>query len=523
MANPKISLTIFLLRPQQVTNFEQTLLSERDLLPLREPLEGVFLPIPSLEDKVPIWVNQVGSLLAEPITAAMTSRSPGGLMVVRRNQRTFVLAFGHAWQKLDDQWVERDFGLRIALNAIPKEDVIEIKAEQVFAKWHLSSERAPRASAVSEFGVDFDRDLVAAVEGIPKLRPELGLLIRGSVSLRVKLPIAMLPVVLDLCSLEFDSFAYKANWPEIDKISQLKDDRLVVILEEALDADLSDPLRRDRIVMFTPSQRRGESILANAFVYGRMLKAPASVPYLTVQGWVSNLARNHESPSVASAKRSHIHLLDDDGAEVHDCSAFQCFGYEYSDGNETYILSSGVWYEVVTDFVQSIEARLKQIPLPTISLPLWNGTDREGVYNAACCVSNGLLNFDAKNLNFGGGQSKFEFCDVFDPVSKTLFFAKIVSRSSGMSHLTEQVRRTAQLLFEVDSGYRKELQDIFAKHHPNADSSWLKGRPRHGDWNLCMVSLGRASKDLPFFAKCGLAKLYKDLTEQGHTVSFLSV
>jgi hypothetical protein len=30
----------------------------------------------------------------------------------------------------------------------------------VFAKWHLASERAPRASSVDEFGVEFDRDLI---------------------------------------------------------------------------------------------------------------------------------------------------------------------------------------------------------------------------------------------------------------------------------------------------------------------------------------------------------------------------
>jgi hypothetical protein len=33
------------------------------------------------------------------------------------------------------------------------------------------------------FGVDFDRDLVAVVEGVPKSRPSLGSLVRGSTSI----------------------------------------------------------------------------------------------------------------------------------------------------------------------------------------------------------------------------------------------------------------------------------------------------------------------------------------------------
>ena len=44
--------------------------------------------------------------------------------------------------------------------------------------------------------------------------------------------------------------------------------------------------------------------------------------------------------------------------------------------------------------------------------------------------------------------------------SKTLFFAKIPSKSSGMSHLVEQVRRTAELLFSADGAYRKELTKV---------------------------------------------------------------
>jgi uncharacterized protein (TIGR04141 family) len=92
-----------------------------------------------------------------------------------------------------------------------------------------------------------------------------------------------------------------------------------------------------------------------------------------------------------------------------------------------------------------------------------------------------------------------------------------------MSHLIEQVRRTAQLLFTVDDGYRKKLIALFKKHHPTADVAWLKSRPRQGDWKLCMVSLGKPATKLPFFAKCGLVKLHKDLIEQGHAVSFIAV
>jgi uncharacterized protein (TIGR04141 family) len=151
------------------------------------------------------------------------------------------------------------------------------------------------------------------------------------------------------------------------------------------------------------------------------------------------------------------------------------------------------------------------------------GKEREGAYNARCAKAKGYTSFDAKNLRYGGGQSQLEFCDVLHLASRTLYFAKIASRSSGMSHLLEQVRRTAELLFSQDQGYRDELIAIIKKHYKGFDTKWLASRPRQGDWNLCLVSLGRAKEKLPFFARCGLAKLYKDLREQGHEVSFLKV
>jgi uncharacterized protein (TIGR04141 family) len=468
-------------------------------------------------------VRAVETILIDPIGGDMSAKSPGGLLVIKRLGKTFVVSFGHAWQKLEDQWLERDFGLRVALNVIPKNDVVEIKAEQVFAKWHLASERAPHAASVEEFGVDFDRDLVSVVEGIPKSCPSLGSTVRGSTSLRLKLPITELESALDRSLTEFGSDAYKKDWPDIDKINPVRDETLILLLEEQLNADLADDKARNKIAMFTPSQRRGESVLADSYVYGRLSQFPATTPYLTIEGWISNLLRRHLTPSVSQAKNSSVHMLDESGTEMNLCSAFDCFGYEFSDGARVYVLSSGVWYEVVSDFVARINSTISKIPLPSLTLPAWNQIEKEGQYNARCAATGAFLNCDAKNFFYGGNHSQFEFCDLLHQDTKTLLFAKIVSRSNGMSHLIEQVHRTSQLLFSTDAGYRQELLQLFAKRFPTVDVTWLKSRPRQGDWNLCMVSLGKCAAQLPFFAKCGLAKVYKDLSEQGHLLSFTSV
>lgn len=523
MSDSKIGLTIFLIKPDQVTALEKALSPQgTGAIPLLAPLNGIFVPLASFGAE-PKWVGAVKSLIQTPITVDLHSKSPAGLMIVKRAGGTFVVTFGHAWMKLEDSWLERDFGRRVALNAIPKDQVIEIKAEQVFAKWHLASERAPRASSVDEFGVEFDRDLVSVVEGIPTLKPSLGKSVRGGTSLRLNLPISELASTLDEGSTLFASDAYKKDWPDIDNINPVKDDLLIGKLEQALDQDLTNGQAKTRIVMFTPSQRKDETILANSYVYGRLAASAPTSPYLLFDTWLGHLAKKQLKPSVAEAKSSPLHILDEDGNEIKLCSVFDCFGYEVSVGGSVFVLASGTWYEVVDDFVKRINGALKNITQQNSILPAWNQTDDEGAYNIACGKAGPCLNCDAKKIFYGGGLSQFEFCDLVDLQGRTLYFAKIVSKSSGMSHLIEQVRRTAQLLFGVDDSYRKKVIAMFKKHHPTADVDWLKSRPRQGDWNLCLVSLGKTAAKLPFFAKCGLVKLHKDLLDQGHSVSFINV
>jgi uncharacterized protein (TIGR04141 family) len=521
MADPTLPLSIYLLRADRVATFEASLPAGLAQQVLAPPLDGYAVPLPS-GVKTPEWVPIIQSVLQNPAGFALVGQSPAAFLVVRESGKTFVLSFGHAWSKLDDDWLEPDFGRRIALNLIPPDQLVEIHVEQIFAKWHVARERAPRAASVQEFAVQFDRDLVASVEGVPS-KPAFGKKIRGATSLRVDIPFSTLSALLKKSITYFESDAYKKSWPEIDNMKLVTDETLITELEQQFDVELKSGQAQKKLVMFTPAYRKADLWTVDSYVYGRISKAPATTPYLLVDGWVNDLAKDGREPSVETAKESWVHLMDEAKEPLHKYTAFQCFGYELSLADSQYILSSGIWYEVAVDFLNKVNKTANKIPPPKIALPAWNGVESEGEFNLRCGKAPGFLGFDAKNIVFGGGQSKFEFCDVLHPKSKTLYFAKIPSKSSGMSHLVEQVRRTAELLFSADGAYRKELTKVFQKYHKGADTDWLKARPKHGEWNLCLVSLGKPPLKLPFFGRCGLVKLYSDLREQGHEVSFLAV
>ena len=90
---------------------------------LAAPLDGYFLPFPSVGG-VPTWVGEVETLLDSELNMRMRAQSPGALLVVTRGERTFVVTFEHAWQKLEDEWLERDFGRRVALNSIATDGLV---------------------------------------------------------------------------------------------------------------------------------------------------------------------------------------------------------------------------------------------------------------------------------------------------------------------------------------------------------------------------------------------------------------
>lgn len=519
-----IPMSIFLLKQGRVADFEKEVYETAEVVhELSDGFDGYMIPLPC-EQKEPGWATAIKGLLSDPQRLELQVQVPGGLLVIKRNGQTFVICFGHGWMRLKEEWIEPDFGRRAALNAIAKDNMLEVRAEQVFAQWHLASERAPRASTMDAFGVEFDRDLVSAVEGVAN-DPLLGSTLRGGTSLRATVLPEELHQAIDRATDLYASTDYMSRWPEIDNLLPVRDKILIQALEANLDADLAAGLGPTKIILFTPTIRRGESVPVDSYVFGRLTKKGASNPYLTFHAWATPLTAKGRPLTVENAKATPIHMLDEARQELATSySAFDCFGYETTHNGQHFILSSSVWYQAVQSFVQRINGRMKKLPEPSVVLQKWNGVHSEGEYNRNCLIAEpALLHFDAKNINYGGGQSKFEFCDLMHPKKKILYFAKIASRSSGMSHLVEQVRRTVELLFGVDDGFRKKLEKSFGKHYPKADRTWLGVRPRPGDFDLCLVSLGHHATDLPFFAKCSLARLTKELQQKGHTVSFLAV
>jgi uncharacterized protein (TIGR04141 family) len=523
----RLSASVYLLKNSKRAEARQQLeAASAAVYPLVDDIPGgAFIALPA-DTEAPRWLEPISVLMAQGNAPRLEGQSPGAILWVPRGDKTFVFTFGYGHSKVKREWVEPEFGKIVALAVVPQKQVREVRAEQVFAKRHVANERAPRAAAVREFGFQADRDLVTAVEGVPEPMywPAFGTKVRGGVSFKFDLEVAKLLETLDRLIERLDSNDHRHRWPQANNLVPVRDDEKVLQLDARLEGLLTAPNPETSISLAAPGDRSGDETYPQHFVIGRKNRGAATAPYLMFASWQRYVQARGHRVGVVSAKDTPVHLLDEDKKEINTCTMYHCIGAEVDLDGVAHVLSSGNWYAADRHFIHSTNATLATLGAPTIALKAWNTTDNEGPYNQdAAAADPDLWLFDMELVSYGGGSSRFEYCDIMHLPTKTLYFVKHPGGSAGVSHLCEQVRRTAELFFDLDPIYRHRLAQKAANLGKGWATEWLDERPKQHEWNLCLVLMGKTVNALPFFAKCGIAWLLSELQRRGFTVSFQAV
>ncbi|WP_338641084.1 TIGR04141 family sporadically distributed protein [Burkholderia pyrrocinia] len=523
----RLSVSIYLLKKSKTDEALEAIrsLSIAEYVLDGDVSEGALYELPASTD-TPKWRDVLTPLLANKTPPSLQSQYPGALLWIWRGDKTFLFTFGYGHTKVKNEWIEPDFGKIVVQAVVPQGQLREVRAEQVFARHHIASERAPKAAAVREFGFEADRDLVAGMEGVPEgcYTDALGGRVSGATAFKFELSVTKLKETLDLIVQRYDSNEHRSRWPQANNLVPVKDEDKILRLDAELEKILTNPNPEKLISLAAPAERNGDGPYAQHFVIGRMNKKTATSPYLMFASWQSYLSSKGFDLNIESAKNTAVHLLDEDKIEFSTCSLYQCIGTEVDFNKTTHILSSGIWYSAGHQFIHDTDTTLSALTAPPFSLINWNLIDYEGDYNVAACAANpDLWLFDKELVSFGGGASRFEFCDIMHLPTKTLYFVKHPAGSAGVSHLCEQVRRTAEIFFSPDPGYRKNLLNRVKAVGKGWSVDWMSAQPKRHEWNLCLVLMGKQLNQLPFFAKCGIARLLRELERGGFNVKFQAV
>jgi len=162
--------------------------------------------------------------------------STAAVLLVPVNNQLFLLTFGQGRHLIDSQFIEMNFGLRVALNCLDANSLRSIDKSSFETYPKQSREQSGRAAELQYFGVDVERDLLRAVTGIPKDK-WFGERLSGMDALKLSLEVDLssLKGLLSKVMAAFEDDSYKKgafSW--VDHIGEVKESTLSDSLDQHL-------------------------------------------------------------------------------------------------------------------------------------------------------------------------------------------------------------------------------------------------------------------------------------------------
>lgn len=471
---------------------------------------------------LPKWLNFFDGFLDKDIEGLFNSSS-SAVLLVKHEERFFAFTFGYGRSSLNLNLVEDNFGLKVALNSINADKIRSVDIKNLDTVVRHSKVQTSQAGTVDNFGLNIDRDILNAVTGLSN-DEVLGKQVSGAVSLYISIPVKVdgLPPLCTKLLEKFREKTYKERFPWVDHITDVKNTTLIEELNSLLIKAIHDK-DFERLFLAIPEIINWE--LVQGFKY-----KPSDEEVredIHIADVLPPDEELREKVNLGWLKRKQVLCVSSDNEEViYNWSFYKCINYEIKKSDKdgfNYLLTAGKWFKIDTDYVNSVSEEIKDIPeYSNFQFPEHEG-ETESDYNKRVYESDKkrCVLMDKKNIVYGGGQSRIEFCDLF--IDKRDFVhVKRFRGSSALSHLFFQGLNSAFLLL-TDFGFLKKVN----KELPQ---TWRFSEPtqvRAFGYEVVFAVISKVKKGVkdifPFFSKVSLLQVYKQLKAYGYNVSIAKI
>lgn len=441
-----------------------------------------------------------------------SSKNVGAVLLVSTGDRSFLLSFGTGFHLIRGEMIERDFGLRVTLNAVEPDKLRSLDKASYDDNPLSSRTQSTLNSDIFDLQVDSESDLVYAVTGACKY-PLLGNQITGRDSLTLMVETSLTGIV-NILKKSFELFQQKlpVAYAWIDNVARVRDEETILILDMLLD-DLIQEGSSERVWLGEPEIVDWETNAGYSF---DMYKSSPRHQTLDIKDLGEYIAKKELPLNMESLKKINIHINNSNYVSIKSWSAYRCLYAEVVDKNERYILRNGSWFKVESNFIEQIDSHLSKIELIENLLPPYSFAN-EGEYNKNICDSDFNLHLmDKNNVKTGGPHDKIEFCDVI--IGSTIFVhVKYYRSSATLSHLFSQGTVAAET-FAKDEEFRNKLNEKLPKHIALLDTSL---RPDTGEYKVvyAIATEKNLPLELPFFSKVTLKNAFLQLSALGYRVA----
>lgn len=457
------------------------------------------------------FLQEVSSDLPEKIY----SSGAGAVIFVPVRDRFAAVCFGHVHIALDEHVFERQFGLKVTLNSVPREKLRTIDLATPDAVTFQKRIQASRDSDLQDFGVDVLRDLARVAGGTPN-DLNFARFVAGKDSLSITCKIKA-SKIHEKCIEIFDKYkedTYKKDFSWIDNMRRVEEKDLIGELDEKLEKALIDLESGELSDLHMAPPEVVNYAEGSIIHYSGLGSRGYEFNCLSIKDYMSEINRCKFKINIDEIKKNHrIKAKNDSESEFSEkWRVYDCFVYETKlvskENEDHYILFAGDWYKVKKSFKNQIENKFSSINRIKI-------IGKTKCHNESELIEyidknrDDLLKLDREKINPRGvTHANIEPCDFLS--NKGDFIHLKDGHSSGpISHLWAQGIVSADA-FIFDSEFRKKLRKIVMSKRRNFGQIIPKANQKVTPNNFCVV-YGIMRKpykngrfDLPFFSKVSL-------------------
>lgn len=490
--------------------------------PLKDelPFTGT-LYLKNTAPRPPAWQRFIEEGTAERL-AGLFNQSSSALLVLESDNRLFCVSYGHARHWIDDDKIERRFGLIVTLNSVEKIRSVDI--QQIDTITRSTRTQTSRYAELENFGLDVRRDLMRSVTGEPddqafasQLTGADNLILCAAVSFHE------LGAKCSEALRRYRLLNYRERYPWIDHLRQVRDP----IVTRRLDDALSESLRGGNLdKLFLAPPRVIDPQLHEGFRFTNEARDAPHRPDIDIESFLS-LVPDKEQLSVESLKRKYKveHFHTDRQAFVDRFSVYDAIVFETEAAGAVYSLTCGEWFEIEGGYAQEVEREIRGLPhAHEIDLPSAVPGEHERDYNARAARDSAgyLLLLDRRPVRYGGGRSSIEVCDLLSR-DRHFIHVKPKTVSATLSHLFAQGLNSAQAF--RDPVFREAV--IALPCDPSHEEIFSNPEPDPREHTVVYAIITDSDRELaealPFFSKQSLANAARELRNSGFRIKLKKV
>jgi uncharacterized protein (TIGR04141 family) len=292
----------------------------------------------------PDWAN----FLSENFdlgTEHFSNSSARAVMVIQlaTAKRMVAIPLGSGHHLLDFAKTEYNFGLRTALNCLPKASIRQIDTTTPEANSQKTKKQAARDTTPEEFGVNKQKDILRGITGKLNKDHPLGPSLDGKDSLRITASAENDKQLVVLCEKALEYFAsddYKKDYAWIDNMALVRDQSLIDELDKLLIAALKK--QKFANMFFVPPEYYEMVFDFKGFIFtsgdGSRLSKKDALEMPDMDDWAAAMGDRLDELDHENVEKYKVVLVDDNDQPAHYWPLQRCLYWETKSAKKQYLL-----------------------------------------------------------------------------------------------------------------------------------------------------------------------------------------